>query len=109
MHAFLAAFSDALRAAQRNQRDADRKAKATELKATAARPAAAPRGPARAPRKAPVEPASAVSPSNPRARNDSESFDDLIGRPERSGSNEDEVDTARGFYMSAKPKTPPAP
>ncbi|KAH8068038.1 hypothetical protein JL721_6985 [Aureococcus anophagefferens] len=58
---------------------------------------------------APVEPASAVSPSNPRARNDSESFDDLIGRPERSGSNEDEVDTARGFYMSAKPKKPPAP
>ena len=109
MHAFLAAFADALRAAQRNQRDADRKAKATELKAAAARPAAAPRGPARAPRKAPVEPASAVSPSNPRARNDSESFDDLIGRPERSGSHEDEVDTARGFYMSAKPKKPPTP
>ena len=50
-----------------------------------------------------------MSPSNPRARNDSESFDDLIGRPERSGSNEDEVDTPRGFYMSAKPKKPPAP
>ncbi|KAH8064984.1 hypothetical protein JL722_1875 [Aureococcus anophagefferens] len=105
MHAFLAAFADALRAAQRAQRDADRKAKATELKAAAA----GPRALARAPRKAPVEPASAVSPSNPRARNDSESFDDLIGRPERSGSNEDEVDTARGFYTSAKPKKPPAP
>ncbi|KAH8091169.1 hypothetical protein JL720_6054 [Aureococcus anophagefferens] len=107
MHAFLAAFADALRSAQRAQRDADRKAKATELKAR--REARARRAGPRAPRKAPVEPASAVSPSNPRARNDSESFDDLIGRPERSGSNEDEVDTARGFYMSAKPKKPPAP